>query len=179
MSKEKSSVISAENVEERHTCHKCHHSFPAGLPLCPSCSTGSSSATAFAYIYNLSSQVVAVEGDISFSNNGIIIGNIIHTAGTAAIVLGTPGYYAIWFNVAGVEANQFTLYQNGFPVAGATYGSGAVTQPNPGMVIIAAASSDVLTLRNHTSATAVTLQALAGGTQLNANASILIQKLNS
>lgn len=179
MSTEKDSSLSAENIEERHTCHKCHHSFPSGLPLCPSCSTGSSSATAFAYIYNLSSQVVAVEGDISFSNNGIIIGNIIHTTGTAAIVLGTPGYYAIWFNVAGVEANQFTLYQNGFPVAGATYGSGAVTQPNPGMVIIAAASSDVLTLRNHTSATAVTLQALAGGTQLNANASILIQKLST
>lgn len=179
MSNEKDSGINSENVEERHTCHKCHHSFPSGLPLCPSCSIGSNNATAFAYIYNLSSQVVAVEGDIAFSNNGIIIGNIIHTAGTAAIVLGTPGYYAIWFNVAGVEANQFTLYQNGLPVAGATYGSGAVTQPNPGMVIITAASSDVLTLRNHTSATAVTLQTLAGGTQLNANASILIQKLNT
>ncbi|QJW48062.1 collagen-like protein [bacterium BFN5] len=181
MSHDKDSVISSENVEERHTCHKCHQNFPSGLPLpfCPSCSTNPSDVTAFAYIYNLGSQVVAMEGDIAFSNNGIIVGNITHTVGTAAIVLGTPGYYAIWFHVAGVEANQFTLYQNGLPVTGAIYGSGAVTQPNPGMVIITAASGDVLTLRNHTSATAVTLQALAGGTQLNANASILIQKLNT
>lgn len=61
---------------------------------------------------------------------------------------------------------------------GSVYGSGAGTQPNPGMVIINAASSDVLTLRNHSSASAVDLQTLAGGTQINANASILIQQLS-
>lgn len=50
--------------------------------------------------------------------------------------------------------------------------------PNPEMVIITAASSDVLTLRNHSNASAVDLQTLAGGTQINANASILIQQLS-
>jgi hypothetical protein len=45
------------------------------------------------------------------------------------------------------------------------------------MVIITAAAADTLTVRNHTSAAAVTLQTLAGGTQINSNASILIQKL--
>ncbi|WP_251860202.1 collagen-like protein [Clostridium sp. Marseille-Q2269] len=133
----------------------------------------------YAYIYNLSAQVVAIEADINFSNNGIIVGPITHAPGTTSISLGTAGDYAVWFNVAGVEPNQFTLFQNGGPVTGSVYGSGAGTQPNPGMVIITAATGDVLTLRNHSSASAVTLQTLSGGTQINSNASILIQKLSN
>ncbi len=80
--------------------------------------------------------------------------------------------------MATVEPTQFTLFQNNNPVAGGTYGSGAGTQADPGMVIITASTGDVLTLKNHTSAAAVTLQTLAGGTQTNANASILILKIN-
>lgn len=164
--------------EQRHTCHKCHKSHPSCLPFCPTCATGTVGLTAYAYIYNVVAEVVPVEGDITFSNNGVIVGSIAHTPGTAAIVLGSAGYYAVWFIAAGAEANQFTLFQNGVPVAGGTYGSGAVTQPNPGMAIVAAAAGTVLTVRNHTSAAAVTLQALAGGTQLNANAAILIQRIS-
>ncbi|HWS29233.1 MAG TPA: hypothetical protein VN512_03860 [Clostridia bacterium] len=121
--------------------------------------------------------MVALEADILFSTNGIIVGTIAHALGTSIIQLGSAGDYAIWFYAAGVEPNQFTIFQNGAPVAGAVYGSGAGTQANPGMVIITAAAGDVLTVRNHTSAAAVTLQTLAGGTQINANASILIQKI--
>jgi hypothetical protein len=120
-----------------------------------------------------------LEADITYSNNGVIVGAITHAPGTSQIIIGTPGDYAVWFNEAGVEPNQFTLFQNGGPVAGSTYGSGAGTQPNPGMVIITAAAGDVLTVRNHTSAAAVTLQTLAGGTVTNANASVLIEKLSS
>ena len=134
-------------------------------------------AAEFAYIYNLGLQVVAIEGDILFSNNGEIVGSITHVLGTAPIILGTAGTYSIWFNAACNEPNQFTLFQNGVAVAGATYGSGAGTQPNPGMVIITANAGDVLTLRNHTSAAAATLQTLAGGTESNADASILIEKI--
>lgn len=47
------------------------------------------------------------------------------------------------------------------------------------MIIITAAASDVLTLRNHSSASSVTLQTNAGGTQINSNASILIMKISS
>ena len=39
-------------------------------------------------------------------------------------------------------------------------------------------AGDILTVRNHSSASAVTLQTLAGGTQINSNASILIQRLS-
>ena len=133
---------------------------------------------AFAYIYNLGLQVVPLEADILFSDNGVILGSITHAPGTAPIILGAAGTYAIWFNASCNEPNQFTLFQNGAAVAGATYGSGAGTQPNPGMVIITASAGDVLTMRNHTSAAAATLQTLAGGTVINADASILIQKMS-
>jgi hypothetical protein len=123
--------------------------------------------------------VVALEADILFSTNGIIVGTITHAPGTSTIQFSSAGNYAVWFYAAGVEPNQFTVFQNGAPVAGAVYGSGAGTQPNPGMVIITAAAADVITIRNHTSAAAVTLQTLAGGTQINSNASVLIQKLSS
>ncbi|WP_243116996.1 BclA C-terminal domain-containing protein [Natranaerovirga hydrolytica] len=121
---------------------------------------------------------MALEADITFSNNGVIVGAITHTPGTATITLGTAGDYSIVFNVTGVEANQFTLFQNGTAVPGATYGSGAGTQANPGFVTITAAAGDTLTLRNHSSSAAITLQTLAGGTQTNSNASIQIQKIN-
>ncbi len=132
----------------------------------------------YAYIYNLDAQVIPLEADITFSNNGNLTGSMFHSPGTSTITLGTAGVYSIWFNVSGVEPNQFALFQNGTPVAGSIYGSGAGTQINSGMVIITAAAGDVLTLRNHTSSAAVTLQTLAGGTQTNANASIMIHKLN-
>jgi hypothetical protein len=47
-----------------------------------------------------------------------------------------------------------------------------------GQVIVSAAAGDVITVRNHSSAAAVTLQSLAGGTLANVNASITLQKLS-
>lgn len=137
----------------------------------PAGANGLQALSAYAYIYNLDAEVVPLEADITFSTNGIITPVITHAPGTSLITLVDAGDYAVWFNAAGVEPNQFTLFQ---AVQGSTYGSGAGTQPNPGMVIITAAAGDVLTVRNHTSPAAVTLQTLAGGTQINANASILI-----
>lgn len=140
---------------------------------------GTGGLSEYAYIYNLDEQVVASEAEILFSTNGVIVGTIAHAAGTSTIQLGSAGDYAIWFYAAGVEPNQFSLFQNGAPAAGGIYGSGAGTQGNSGMVIITASAGDVLTVRNHTSAAAVTLQTLAGGTQINSNASILIQKISA
>lgn len=138
----------------------------------------SGSAPEYAYIYNESAQVVPLESDVLMSNNGVIVGSIAHAPGSSMILLGSAGDYEVNFHVSSVEPNQFGIYQNGAPVAGAVYGSGAGTQQNSGTVIITAAAGDVITLRNHTSAAAVTLQILAGGTQLNANASIMIRRLN-
>jgi hypothetical protein len=46
------------------------------------------------------------------------------------------------------------------------------------MVIETFGAGDSITLRNHSSAAPVTLETLAGGTQVNANASVLIHKLS-
>ncbi|MNV78336.1 hypothetical protein D3C71_1718200 [compost metagenome] len=77
-----------------------------------------------------------------------------------------------------MEPNQFALFLNGTEAAGTVYGSGAGTQQTNGQAILALSSGDVLTLRNHSSAAAVTLQTLAGGTQANVNASIVLKQLS-
>jgi hypothetical protein len=141
--------------------------------------TGPGGLTEYAYIYNLTAQTVAIEADVLFSNNGVIVGTISHILGTSQIFFGSAGDYAVWFNVAGTEPNQFALFLDGVLVPGSIYGSGAGTQPNPGMVIITADAGDALTVRNHSSAAAVGLASLIGGTQANANASVLILKLSS
>ncbi|AIQ59094.1 triple helix repeat-containing collagen [Paenibacillus borealis] len=145
--------------------------------------TGATGATgvfssSYAYIYNTSAQTVAVEADIIFDSNSTLIG-FTHTPNTAQLIVQNAGVYAVLFNNTAVEPNQFTLFQNGAPVTGGVYGSGAGTQSNPGMVIITASPGDVITLRNNSSAAAITLQTLAGGTQVNSNASILIYRLGS
>lgn len=139
--------------------------------------TGPQGLSEYAYIYNIDAQTVPLEADVTFSNNGIIVGTITHFAGTYTIQLGSAGNYVIWVNASGVEPSQFAIFQNGTLVPGSIYGSGAGTQYNTGMVIITAYIGDILTLRNHSSTAAVTLQTLAGGTQVNSNASILIQKI--
>ncbi|WP_268055957.1 collagen-like protein [Clostridium estertheticum] len=140
--------------------------------------TGATGATGtfpriFGQIFNEGAQVVPLETDVLFDSNGILSG-VSHIVGTAEFVIITPGFYSVLFTVSSVESNQFTIFQNGVPVIGSTYGSGAGTQQNPGGTFVNAGAGDRLTLRNHTSAAAVTLQTLAGGTQDNANASIVI-----
>jgi len=79
--------------------------------------------------------------------------------------------------VSAVEPNQMGLFVNGVVVPGTVQGSGAGTQQSTGQTIIEVTVGDVLTLRNHTSAAAVGLQPLAGGTQPSTNAAIRIVQL--
>lgn len=156
---------------------------PAGLigppgPVGPAGPAGGGLAE-YAYIYNLDAQVVAIGADIVFSDNGVIAGTLIHAPGTPSIAIGTAGDYEIQFSVSGVEPNQFAVFLNGVPVAGAIYGSGSGAQPSGGSVIITVVAGDIMTVRNHSSAAAVTLQTLAGGIEANANASVLIKRLSN
>ncbi|WP_217282883.1 BclA C-terminal domain-containing protein [Paenibacillus alginolyticus] len=118
------------------------------------------------------------EADVIFDTNGILKPGITHVTGTTEIAVTNPGSYEVTFSASGVETNQFALCVNGIPVTGTVYGSGAGTQLNNGQAIIALDASDVLTLRSHSSAAAVTLQTLAGGTQTNVNASVIIKKIS-
>ena len=140
--------------------------------------TGGSSQ--YGYIYNLSAKVVPLETAVTFSDNGIQTAGITHALGSSTIIVSSAGDYKVTFSVSGTEPNQFALFLNGVMVAGTDYGSGAGTQQNSGQAILAIGANDALTLRNHTSAAAVTLAATPpiGGTVGAVNASILLQKLN-
>lgn len=130
------------------------------------------------FIYNVSAQTVPIEADIIFDTNGILKPGITHVPGTTEIVVTNPGSYEVAYSASAVEPNQFALCVNGTPATGTVYGSGAGTQHNNGQAIIPLDAGDVLTLRNHSSAAAVTLQTLAGGTQTNVNASVIIKKIS-
>ena len=138
---------------------------------------GTNGLAEYGYIYNLGAQSLALEAPVTFDRNGVSTAGITHALGGAAITLVHAGTYKVAYSVSAVEPNQMALFVNGTPVPGSIYGSGAGTQQNTGQAIITVSDGAVLTLNNHTSAAAVTLQTLAGGTRANANASIAIEKL--
>lgn len=141
---------------------------------------GSGGSSQYGYIYNLNAQVVPLETAVIFSSTGVHTAGVTHRLGSSDIVVVNKGDYTVTFSVSGTEPNQFALFLNGVVVAETVYGSGAGTQQNTGQAILAIGANDVLTLRNHTSAAAVTLAAAPpiGGTVAAVNASILLQKLN-
>ena len=144
-----------------------------GLPGLP----GAIGVGEYAYIYNVSAETVAVNDDVDFDLNGPITPGITHAPGSTTIGVATAGVYEITWSASGVEPNQFALVVNGAPLLSSLYGSGAGTQQNNGQVIVDLPAGSTLSLRNLLSAAAVTLQTLAGGTQPNVNASILIRQL--
>lgn len=143
--------------------------------------TGATGSTIsdYAYIYNLSAiSTIAIEADIPFDTNGPLTAGFTHTPGTPSINVINAGTYKISFSVSGVEPNQFAIFVNGAASSDVSvYGSGAGTQQNGGQAILVLGAGDVITIRNHSSAAAVTLQTLAGGTQTNVNASVIIERL--
>lgn len=145
-------------------------------PAGPTGATGGG-LSAYAYVYNVSAELVPVETDIAFDSNGILQG-VTHGIGAQQIVVSATGIYEVNWIVSGVESNQFGLFVNGTSATGSVFGSGAGTQQNSGQVILALSAGDVVTLRNHSSAAVVTLQPVAGGGQTSVNAAILLRKLN-
>ena len=115
-------------------------------------------------------QVVPIGADVFFDTTGIMSASIVHVG--QSVIFGVGGTYLVQFTVSGVEPNQFALFRNGVAIPGTIFGSGAGTQNTFGQAIVALVPGDVITLRNHSSAAAVTLQTLAGGTQINVNASL-------
>ena len=132
----------------------------------------------YGYIYNLTPQTVAIEADVLFDSNGVMTPGIVHILGTSQIIVNVSGDYEVTFSVSGTEPNQFALFLNGTQVPGTVYGSGAGTQQNNGQAIFSIPAGGILTLRNHSSAAAVTLASVVGGTQANVSASIVIKMLN-
>ncbi len=130
----------------------------------------------FAYIYNLAAQTVAIESAVTFDSNGPISG-FTHATGASTVSVTDAGTYLVDFSTSATEVSQFALTVNGVPMPQSTYGSGAGTQQDNGQTILVLAAGDVLGLRNHSSAAAVSLPTVMGGTQPNVNASVLIEQL--
>jgi len=149
---------------------------PAGATG-PTGATGTAAPVEFAYIYNVSAETVPLEADVTFDTNGVLTAGLTHAPGATGITFASAGYYTVGFTVSAVEPNQMGLFVNGVVVPGTVHGSGAGTQQTTGQTIIRVDAGDVLTLRNHTSAAAVGLQPLAGGTQPSTNAAIRIVQL--
>jgi hypothetical protein len=139
---------------------------------------GTGGSGEYAYIYSTIPTTVAVGAVVLFDFNGPITPGITHTPGSSDVNIITAGIYRVDWSVSGTEPNQFAVFINGIPVTGSTYGSGAGTQQNSAFLIVAIGAGDTLTVRNHTSAAAVGLQSLAGGTENNVLASVLLQKLD-
>lgn len=154
---------------------------PTG-PAGPTGATGSigpaGGIAEYAYIYNLNAQTVAIEADIPFDTNGELTSGFTHTPSSSAITVLNTGVYKVEFSVSGTEPNQFALFLDGSEVPGTVYGSGAGTQQNTGQAIFTITANQVLTVRNHSSASAVTLASVIGGTQANVNASVSILQLS-
>ena len=138
---------------------------------------GTGTSTEYAYIFNTDPQVVAVDGDVSFSNNGLG-GAVTHPLSSPVMIMNTSGTFEIDFSVTAVEPNQFGIYVNSHPIASSVYGSGAGTQQNDGTTIVSLSVGDVVALRNPSTSSAITLQTLAGGTETNVNAAITFRRLS-
>jgi hypothetical protein len=139
---------------------------------------GSSGLSQYAYVYNLSGQVVATEAPITFDSNGVLSAGITHAPGDAAITLANAGTYLITFSVSGTEPNQMGIFIGGVPVAGTIYGSGGGTEQNVGQAILTLPAGSVLTVVNHTSTAGITLATPISGTQASTNASVVIEEIN-
>jgi hypothetical protein len=124
----------------------------------------------------VTAETVAVDADVPLDSNGALSG-FSHTLGGTGITVAATGEYRIDFSASGTQVSQFAITVNNVVVPSTLYGSGAGTQQNNGDAILALAAGDVLTLRNHSSASAVTLATVIGGTQANVNASVLIEQL--
>lgn len=145
---------------------------------------GGDCSCGFGYFYNLAvSATVAIAAPFPFDTNGEFSPAVFaHTASvtpavSAPITILQAGTYRVEYSVTVAEPRQIALYLNGAVVLSTIYGAATGTVVTTAFAIITAAANDVLTLRNHLSAAALTLVTPSGGTASNTTNSILIEKL--
>lgn len=136
------------------------------------------------YFYNLAvSGTVAIGAPFPFDTDGPTNPALYaHTpsatpATSAPITILTAGTYRVDYSVTVAEARQIALYLDGAVVLSTIYGQATGTAVTTAFAIITVAAGQVLTLRNHLSAAALTLVTPSGGTASNTTDSILITKL--
>ena len=141
--------------------------------------TGPGAPETFAYIYNIGEvEEIPVEGAVPFSNNGLIVGGIVHPPGSTEIIIEETGVYEITFMVQADRVNQFAIFLDDSLVPGTIYSVGAANIQNTGRVIVEIEAPAILDIRNFTSFSPVTLETEIGGTQDQVNAALLIRRLS-
>ncbi|WP_310613788.1 hypothetical protein [Limnohabitans sp.] len=141
------------------------------------CNSSSITKPIYAYIFNLSKQVVAIHEPVRFDSNGLL-SELVHEPGAAEVRVLSAGIYTVAFSISGAEPSQFAIFVNENLVLGSIYGSGAGTQQNNGQITLALIAKDVLTVVNYSSDAAVSLPSKVGGSQVNVNASVRIEKID-
>jgi hypothetical protein len=146
---------------------------PISGPIGP---TGPVRTTAYAYVYNLSSQNILNDAPVVFDTVGQLL-NTTLTSSNITFLLG--GVYSVIFYIqTGIDTiNQFSLYVNGIRV-GPTYAVFNISPlPNTGYNILNINAGDVLTLVNTAGVLSAVTDSLDGDDNPITNASLLITKL--
>ncbi|GCE17114.1 hypothetical protein KDK_09140 [Dictyobacter kobayashii] len=115
---------------------------------------------------------------MAFETNGPLTSGFTHTPGSANVIVAATGVYKIDFSTQTTQPSQFTVFDNGTPIPGTSYGSFGGSQLNHGEVIVSLTAGDDVTLVNHTSLTAVDLQTDTGGTTPVINAALDLERLS-
>ncbi|NLW60581.1 MAG: collagen-like protein [Firmicutes bacterium] len=141
--------------------------------------TGPGAPETFAYIYNTGEVPdIPVDGVVPFSNNGLIVGGIVHPPGSPDIIIEETGVYEITFMVQADRVNQFAIFLDGNLVPGSIYSVGAANIQNTGTVIVEIEAPVLLNIRNFSSFSPVALQTEIGGTRDQVNAALVIRRLS-
>jgi len=153
----------------------------------PSAMVGPASAPSeevFGFFYNKEvAGTVAIEGVFPFDTDGPVSpGAFLHTASpvpatSAPITIVNAGTYEVVWTTGVAEPQQVALFLDGVAVDSTIYGQATGTSVMTGVAVITATAGQALTLRNHSSAAALTLVTPAGGTQDNNTNSLFIKSL--
>ena len=149
-----------------------------------SASAAAAGACQSGYFFNLeATDTVAIGAPFPFDTDGPTNPALYaHTASptpatSAPITILTAGTYRVDYSVTVAEARQIALYLDGAVVLSTIYGQATGTAVTTAFAIIEVAAGQVLTLRNHLSAAALTLVTPSGGTANNTTDSLIITKL--
>jgi hypothetical protein len=157
-------------------------------PAGPTGAIGATGGTVsgYGYFYNILSQFVAPQNDMTFDSIGAASGILLMYSGTSQITVTATGVYSVVFVVSSnaYESSQFALTDNGVVLPGTTYGSeadlaGIGTTQYTGQVIVPLSAGDIITLRNPALFTDNVPLMYGGATQpqLSISASILFVRL--
>ncbi len=117
---------------------------------------------AFGYVYSLTTTTTAVapNTDVVFSNNGPLR-NITHAPGTPQVLIQKSGVYQVYYGVnATAGAGGFiSLAVNGIVDPATTIPVATVPSETSGKVLLSLRRGDILTLRNSSTLTTITLAA--------------------